>query len=345
MYKKLMAFMLVVVMAVGGLGVQVFAEEAEDVTWEPSSKKLVELSNGNLTAKMNHLTSFVFANTGKSSGKWYWEFKLDNMSGQFITVASYRNYNNPVGPLITSSSFTSGFVSDEKDLPGIKEGDLVGCALDLDNSTFTIYVNGVQQNSVTHFNKLDGALYYPALQSGYNETTANFGASPFEYEIPNGYLPYNVKEGSETGSRLSVLLETNEQTQLSLSQDLALNAEYIWSSEDATVATVDTNGLVTAVGEGVAKIYAESQDGTFKEYISVRVSEKIADELRIALDLNVGKSARLYLSDNEDIVWTSMDPSVATVDETGKVTAVKKGLAIIQAEDNGETYQIYVRAR
>lgn len=154
---------------------------------------------------------------------------------------------------------------------------------------------------------------------------------------------YEIEINDE--DNLCVLLETDEQTQLSLSQDLALNSEYIWSSEDEMVATVDTNGLVTAVGEGVAKIYAESQDGTFKEYISVKVLDQVYDELRLALDLNVGKSARLYLSDNEGIVWTSMDPSVATVDETGKVTAVKKGLAIIQTEDNGEIYKIYVRAR
>ena len=38
-----------------------------------------------------------------------------------------------------------------------------------------------------------------------------------------------------------------------------------------------------------------------------------------------------------------MDESIATVAADGQVTGVKKGLAIVKAELDGQAYQIYVR--
>ena len=44
-----------------------------------------------------------------------------------------------------------------------------------------------------------------------------------------------------------------------------------WFTEDASVATVDENGVVTAVGSGVTKVYALSDDGYFKSSCEVTV--------------------------------------------------------------------------
>lgn len=145
-------------------------------------------------------------------------------------------------------------------------------------------------------------------------------------------------------AKLSVLLNVDETVQLSTSYNLQNNANYTWSSADEAVATVDNNGKVTAVAVGEADIYAENADGTFKEYIPVKVVEGIADELRLAVHLKSGEKAKLYLTDDpSQVTWSSLDDSVATISTDGQVTGVKKGLAIIQAELNEQTYQIYVR--
>lgn len=151
-----------------------------------------------------------------------------------------------------------------------------------------------------------------------------------------------VKE--ENTTHLSVLLNIGEDVQLGVSYSLSDNTGLLWSSTDENVATVDAYGKVTAVGVGEAYIYAENNDGTFKDSIPIRVVEANADEMRLAVNLNIGGKADLYLSDDaSQVVWSSMDESVATVSETGRVTAAKKGIAIIQGELEDKDYQIYVR--
>nr|WP_315021699.1 kelch repeat-containing protein [uncultured Aminipila sp.] len=142
---------------------------------------------------------------------------------------------------------------------------------------------------------------------------------------------------------LSVLLNEGETVQLSTSYNLDNNKNYIWSSTNQAVATVDSSGKVTAVAEGITDIYAQNTDGTFKEYIPVKVTA-LADELRLAVHLKAGEKAKLYLTDDPSkATWTSMDSSIATVAADGQVTGVKKGLAIIKGELEGKSYQIYVR--
>nr|WP_245157032.1 kelch repeat-containing protein [Anaerovorax sp. IOR16] len=182
-------------------------------------------------------------------------------------------------------------------------------------------------------------------------TRSNAGAATIKNKIYviGGYYPtdtmISLQVGAQTTTlKLSVLLNIGENVQLSTSYNLADNANYTWSSTNEAVATVDANGKVTAVAVGETDIYAQNADGTFKEYIPVKVVEGIADELRLAVHLKAGEKAKLYLTDNPgEVIWSSMDESVVTVSSDGQVTGIKKGLAIIQGELAGQTYQIYVR--
>ena len=53
----------------------------------------------------------------------------------------------------------------------------------------------------------------------------------------------------------------------------------VWSSSDEGIATVDSNGLVTAVSEGIATITVTTDDGGYQDTIEVTVIEPIANEL------------------------------------------------------------------
>ncbi|MBE6035669.1 MAG: Ig-like domain-containing protein [Clostridiales bacterium] len=122
-----------------------------------------------------------------------------------------------------------------------------------------------------------------------------------------------------------MLLNEGENVQLSTSYDLENNKNFTWSSTNEEVATVDSNGKVTAVGVGDADIFAQNADGTFKEYIPVKVVEGIADELRLAVHLKIGEKAKLYLTDDpSQVTWNSMDDSTVTVSADGQITGVKK---------------------
>ncbi len=148
---------------------------------------------------------------------------------------------------------------------------------------------------------------------------------------------------------LKVVLEVNEQLQLSVDDDLDKNTDMIWTSSDNAVAIVDGYGVVTALTPGNTVITVTSVDGTYTDYINILVVDD-AKDLRLAVDLKVGKSCRLTvddLSDTVNVTWASMDPSVANVTSNGKVTAVSKGLALVTAtDDTGKLIgQIYVRVR
>ncbi|MCI1959978.1 MAG: Ig-like domain-containing protein [Clostridia bacterium] len=84
-------------------------------------------------------------------------------------------------------------------------------------------------------------------------------------------LVVDAPNDDTTDNKLSVLLNQGESVKLSVTGTPSDNSKYTWTSSDDTVATVDENGVVTAVNTGKANIYAENTESKFKEYIPVVV--------------------------------------------------------------------------
>ena len=126
----------------------------------------------------------------------------------------------------------------------------------------------------------------------------------------------------------------------------ATNKSLAWASSDENVATVDANGLVTAVKEGTATITAKATDGSnVSASCTINVNAAIVLVEGITLNateqsLTVGETFALTASvapenaTNKSLAWTSSDENVATVDANGLVTAVKEGTATITAKAN-----------
>jgi uncharacterized protein YjdB len=114
----------------------------------------------------------------------------------------------------------------------------------------------------------------------------------------------------------------------------------IWKSDDAAVATV-SGGKVTAVGAGTTTITASSATvpGISKNAtVTVTVTPPTGISLAsTTLDLIKGQTETLVVTftppdaTEKGIDWTSSDPSVATVDAAGRVTAIAGGTATITA--------------
>ena len=128
------------------------------------------------------------------------------------------------------------------------------------------------------------------------------------------------------------------------------NKNVTWSSSDESIATVDQNGKVTAVKEGVAIITVTTEDGDKTATCKVTVKKKVISVTDVILDeteleLTEGESSELVAivipgnADNKNVTWSSSDESIATVDQHGKVTALKEGVAIITVttEDGGKS--------
>ncbi len=126
-----------------------------------------------------------------------------------------------------------------------------------------------------------------------------------------------------------------------------------YESSKTSVATVNDNGVVTAVAAGTTVITATSTDGTNKsasctvtvgEVSNVPVTGVKVSPPEVTLD--VGGSQQLKWTvepsnaTNKKLIFKSSDDSVATVSNTGYITAVKNGNAVITvtSDDNNTIY-------
>lgn len=121
------------------------------------------------------------------------------------------------------------------------------------------------------------------------------------------------------------------------------DAPVTWVSSDTGIATVDTAGLVTATGFGVAMITATSGEAEGTADVTVTDLSAPAEVLVTPQDVTltaVGETAQLVVEvlDGEGntitdptVSWASSDEAVATVDANGLVTAVGAGTTTVTA--------------
>ena len=143
-----------------------------------------------------------------------------------------------------------------------------------------------------------------------------------------------------------------------INPDNATNKNVIWSSSNASVATV-SNGKVTAVKAGTATITVTTEDGGKTATCRVMVNEKIYPVDGLSLNKSIavlyeGETLTLTATitpsnaTNKNVIWSSNNTSVATV-ANGVVTALNAGTAIITAttEDGGKaaTCEIIVKTK
>lgn len=115
-----------------------------------------------------------------------------------------------------------------------------------------------------------------------------------------------------------------------------------WKTSMPSVATIDENGLITAVGAGRATITVETESGKRMATCTVIVEDRDISKITLdktQMELIIGESATYKLittiepanAINTTLTWSSSDETVATV-SGGTVTAKSKGRAIITVE-------------
>lgn len=117
-----------------------------------------------------------------------------------------------------------------------------------------------------------------------------------------------------------------------------------WISSDISVATVNSNGVVTSVGAGTCTITALVNGITATASVTVNVNDIPATGITLSKgnvylgDIGMTEQITATLTpsnSNEVITWESTDESVATVNSTGLITAVGNGECYIIARTSG----------
>ncbi|MGL1934494.1 MAG: Ig-like domain-containing protein [Fibrobacterales bacterium] len=113
-----------------------------------------------------------------------------------------------------------------------------------------------------------------------------------------------------------------------------------WTSGDETIATISTDGLITAVASGSAGITVTANDGGFYAICTVTVPIPPVLVTSVTLNLSassaeVGDTKQLLTTvepadaTHKNVIWITSDETIATVSENGLVTAIAEGQPVI----------------
>ncbi len=172
-------------------------------------------------------------------------------------------------------------------------------------------------------------------------------AQPLVYEV-------TITDGTNipvTGISLdehtfSLKVDSTETLLATITPNNATNQNKTWESRDENIATVNNNGLVTAISEGGIYIVVTTQDGNFQDSCLVTVTEDTDIAVtgvtlnKRTLSLKVDSTETLTATiipnnaTNQNKTWQSRDESIATVDNNGLVTGI----------DVGSTYIVVITA-
>ena len=172
-------------------------------------------------------------------------------------------------------------------------------------------------------------------------TAIGMGTATIKAETSNGV--YDTCQIEVSGVLMNYELSTGSVTKMSATV-LPSGTTAVWTSDNESVATVAQDGTVTAVAPGYAVITATG--GSVLHQCGVAVYDQAVTSValnRTSVDLVVNDTAELtayvFPDDavNKDVTWTSDDPDVVTVSDSGVVTAVGKGSTTITAKSGGQS--------
>lgn len=144
-------------------------------------------------------------------------------------------------------------------------------------------------------------------------------------------------------NQTSVNLNEGDTYQLTaiISPSDAPNKTLEWSSSNTEVATVDADGKITAIKQGQTTITAKTTDGSnITSTCEVKVLKLVSGIVLNVSSASLAEGQTLQLNatitpeqaDDKTLQWISSNEAIATVDQSGLVTAVAKGSAKIRVE-------------
>ena len=151
---------------------------------------------------------------------------------------------------------------------------------------------------------------------------------------------YMVSSITLNNSTLTINTGSTAQLTATVSPSNASSKTVKWTSSNTNIATVDYDGVVTAVSPGTCTITATAKDGSGKQASCAVTVPKLVTSISLnkkTLYVNINATAQLTATvspsdaTNKSVTWTSSNTGVATVNSNGVVTGVSVGSCTITA--------------
>ena len=242
----------------------------------------------------------------------------------------------------------------EDDLPPVTADVSFYAQFEKEERTYKVFwrINGVSVEDEKAYHYGDTPVYDGATPTRDSTELFEFTFSGWSPEIHSidGDITYEA-QFTVFKKLKAVTLDVSER-HLELEDSYTLTAtltpadanvrDVVWTSSDPTVAAIDANGKITALGPGFTVIKAASVDNTHSAYCVVTVAPRHTNYVEISaggVSTTQLAGAMLQLSatilpDNATdtgIRWSSDDLAVATVDQSGLVKFVGVGETDIRA--------------
>ena len=252
-----------------------------------------------------------------------------NVGGSVILTATVKNSNNESvsNPQIT-------WVINDTSIATVDKGIVKGVKLGKTKVTATYTSDGGQKYS------------------------ADKDVSVIEGDL--GVALTNVEVSPQS---LSMSINDTKQLTLTMTPPNGNITSKVFTSSNTSVAMVDSNGAVTAVGSGSATIEVNINNGAFVKTINVTVSDgsyspsitflpyptpspsgtvpqsiKITnkvDKIKVGESVTLNYEVLPSTATDKTGSWVSFSPSIASVDSSGTVTGVSVGKVTITVAANG----------
>ena len=180
------------------------------------------------------------------------------------------------------------------------------------------------------------AFSYPKILTIYG--VAGTYAETFANENSIKFVDQQIKATTASLDKTELTINKGAAAQLNLSVTPENFTDIVdWKSTDTNIVTVSDNGVVKAVGVGTAtvKVTVGDVSASCKVTVLQPVTGINLNKSSLTMDAlgTFQMTASVYPDGANDkrITWSSSDPAIASVDENGLVTALKKGTATITA--------------
>ena len=294
----------------------------------------------------------------KSSNGWTRLTETTNASYTDKSAKAGNNYIYTVRCLTSDSKrFTSGFNSNGESFKLLTTPNVKASANDESVKLSWDKVNGAEKYRVYYKGSKGWTRLADTTSTSYTDSKVSSGKT-YTYTVrcinssatkfTSGYDSKGVTvttpvKPSVKLNRTSLTL-TKGKTYTLKTTVTGTNKTVSWSSSNASVASVDKNGKVTAKTKGTATITAKVDGVSASCKVTVNESAKTTiklDKTKVTLGVGEPCTLKATVSPSQKITWTSSNPKIVKVDANGKLTVTK---ALYDIEDYWADVKITAKA-